>query len=471
MSNPKLSQRDKNIIVDKIKDKMVDTICSRIMDESASDSQLISGVLKKNLGDKINEILANPSNEAKISDTIFQAINSSLRHTVKGPLLLYSILNNKESFNQTKVLITKIFTNVYNNSNNKSQSEFVKNLLTKLNDPPYRVWFNQQVEQTTGGKRRKTMRSRKKKKSRTYRHRQTGGDFRGDIAKRMGLKGADAAEQARDEAKAKREANKTVGKSFGIKAALGLRSAEDEAAHNEKYEKQKAERAEEGKRQMQEGWDRMMGKKTGDDESKDDKEGTEGEGETTEENTEGETDASEENAEDGENAEEGEEGAGDEGDGDEGAGDEGAGSFSGSSGELAEELFKEYNEELLNRLIKRLDETEADMLERLLNATYQYSRDNSNVILDSIKNAIYDTAKINDILPESTNIIITQALYASSINVQRAIENTYMEFRKEEIAKGIPSAQVKFNPKIDSFINDFLQKLTISIKEEINLST
>ena len=106
MSNPKLSQRDKNIIVDKIKDKMVDTICSRIMDESASDSQLISGVLKKNLGDKINEILANPSNEAKISDTIFQAINSSLRHTVKGPLLLYSILNNKESFNQTKVLIT-----------------------------------------------------------------------------------------------------------------------------------------------------------------------------------------------------------------------------------------------------------------------------------------------------------------------------------------------------------------------------
>lgn len=461
MSNPKLSQRDKDNLTDQIKDKMVDTICSRIMDESASDSQLISGVLKKNLGDKINEILGNPSNEAKISDTIFQAINSSLRHTVKGPLLLYSILNNKESFNQTKVLITKIFTNVYNNSNNKSQSEFVKNLLTKLSDPPYRIWFNQQVEQTTGGKRRKTMRSRKKKKSRTYRHRQTGGDFRGKLARGMGFTGADAAEQARDEAKK----NKPVGKSFGIKAALGLRSAEDEAAHNEKYEKQKAERAEEGKRQMQEGLDRMMGRKTGDDESNDDKEGTEGEAEETGDGEEG---ASEENPEDGENAEEEEEGAGDE---EEGAADEGAGSFSGSTGQVAEELFKEYNEELLNRLIKRLDETEYEMLERLLNATYQYSRDNSNVILDSIKNAIYDTAKINDILPESTNILITQALYASSINVQRAIENTYMEFRKEEIEKGIPSAQVKFNPKLDSFINDFLQKLTISIKEQINLST
>ena len=69
-------------------------------------------------------------------------------------------------------------------------------------------------------------------------------------------------------------------------------------------------------------------------------------------------------------------------------------------------------------------------------------------------------AKINDILPESNNIIITQALYASSINVQRAIENTYMEFRKEEIAKGIPSAQVKFNPKMDSFINDFLPSIS-----------
>lgn len=468
MSNPKLSQRDKNNLTDQIKDKMVDTICSRIMDESASDSQLISGVLKKNLGDKINEILGNPSNEAKISDTIFQAINSSLRHTVKGPLLLYSILNNKESFNQTKVLITKIFTNVHNNSSNKKQGEFVKNLLTKLNDPPYRIWFNQQVEQTTGGKRRKTMRSRKKKRSRTYRNRQTGGDFRGTMARSMGLKGADAAEQGRDEAKAKREASKTVGKSWGVKAALGLRSKEDEAAHNEKYEKQKTEREAEGKKQMQEGWDRMMGRKTGDDESKDGKEGTEGEGETTEENTEGETGASEENAEDGENAEED---AADEGAGDEGAADEGAGSFSGSTGQVAEELFKEYNEELINRLIKRLDETEYEMLERLLNATYQYSRDNSNVILDSIKNAIYDTAKINDILPETTNIIITQALYASSINVQRAIENTYTEFRKKEIEKGIPSAQVDFNPKLDSFINDFLQKLTISIKEEINLST
>ena len=465
MSNPKLSQRDKNNLTDQIKDKMVDTICSRIMDESASDSQLISGVLKKNLGDKINEILGNPSNEAKISDTIFQAINSSLRHTVKGPLLLYSILNNKDSFNQTKVLITKIFTNVYNNSNNKSQSEFVKNLLTKLNDPPYRVWFNQQVEQTTGGKRRKTMRSRKKKKSRTYRHRQTGGGKSLGVLKAMGLRTPEA-EAAHNEKYEKEKASKTLGKSFGIKAALGLRSKEDEAAHNEKYEKQKAERAEEGKRQMQEGLDRMMGRKTGDDESKDGKEGTEREGETTEENTEGETGASEENAEDGENAEEEEEGAAEEG-----AADEGAGSFSGSTGQVAEELFKEYNEELLNRLIKRLDETEYEMLERLLNATYQYSRDNSNVILDSIKNAIYDTAKINDILPESNNIIITQALYASSINVQRAIENTYMEFRKEEIAKGIPSAQVKFNPKLDSFINDFLQKLTISIKEEINLST
>jgi hypothetical protein len=310
------------------------------------------------------------------------------------------------------------------------------------------------------------MRSRKKKKSRTYRNRQKGGDIRGNIARSMGLKGADAAEQARDEAKAKREASKTVGKSWGVKAALGLRSAEDEAAHNEKYEKQKAEREAEGKKQMQEGWDRMMGRKTGDDDEA--SKNAEGEGETTEENTEGETGASEENAEDGENAEEEEE---EEGAADEGPADEGAGSFSGSTGQVAEELFKEYNEELLNRLIKRLDETEYEMLERLLNATYQYSRDNSNVILDSIKNAIYDTAKINDILPESTNIIITQALYASSINVQRAIENTYMEFRKEEIEKGIPSAQVKFNPKLDSFINDFLQKLTISIKEEINLST
>ena len=143
MSNPKLTERDKNNLTDEIRDKMVNTLCSKIMDESASDSQLISGVLKKNLGDKINDILSNPSNEAKISETIFQAINASLRNTIKGPLLLYSILNNKESFNKTKVLITKIFTNVYNNSTNKSLKVFITNLITKLNNPPYDIWFNQ----------------------------------------------------------------------------------------------------------------------------------------------------------------------------------------------------------------------------------------------------------------------------------------------------------------------------------------
>ena len=110
------------------------------------------------------------------------------------------------------------------------------------------------------------------------------------------------------------------------------------------------------------------------------------------------------------------------------------------------------------------------MLERLLNATYQYSRDNSGVILDSINNAIYDTAKINGILPESTDIIITQALYASSLDIEKTLQQTYMEFRESEISKGIPSDQVKFVPTHNSFINDFLQKLTIKIKERVNLS-
>jgi hypothetical protein len=448
MSNPKLTERDKNNLTDEIRDKMVNTLCSKIMDESASDSQLISGVLKKNLGDKINDILSNPSNEAKISETIFQAINASLRNTIKGPLLLYSILNNKESFNKTKVLITKIFTNVYNNSTNKSLKVFITNLITKLNNPPYDIWFNQQVKQTTGGKRRKTMRSRKKKRSRTYRNRQKGGDIRGNISRSMGLTGADAAEQARAEAKSKREANKTLGKSWGIKKTLGMRSKEDEAAYNEKYEKQKTERAEEGKKQMQEGWDRMMGRETSDD---DNGEVTEGEGENAEEEEEEEEEgANEENAEE-----------------EEGAADEGAGSGSGVD---TDQLYNEYNEELINRLIKRLDETEDDMLERLLNATYQYSRDNSGVILDSINNAIYDTAKINGLLPESTDIIITQALYASSLDIKKTLQQTYTEFRESEVSKGIPSDQVKFVPTQNSFINDFLQKLTVKIKERVNLS-
>jgi hypothetical protein len=53
------------------------------------------------------------------------------------------------------------------------------------------------------------------------------------------------------------------------------------------------------------------------------------------------------------------------------------------------------------------------------------------------------------------------------MDVQKSIEQTFMELRKEEVDRGIPADQVKFIPTRDTFINTFLQNFTRRIKEII----
>tara|TARA_B100001287_G_scaffold276730_1_gene288985 strand:+ start:11434 stop:12882 length:1449 start_codon:yes stop_codon:yes gene_type:complete len=476
---PVLTERQLTNLTDEIRDKMVETLCSKVMDETAEDAQLISGILKRNLGDKINDVLGAPANEAKISDTIFQAINSALRNTVKGPLLLYSLLDNRKSFDAVKILVTKIFTNVYNNSTNKTLSVFIKNLLTKLNDPPYEIWFKQQVQQQ-GGKKRKTMRKHKsKRKIRTYKNRMIGGDIREKVMRNI------------------------VGKEKAAEAANWRQKQRDHKAEIKKAEKaEKAakvlEQKEKGRELMKEGLKNMFGRKSTDvdkapeskaPESKTSDEGDSFKGVTdsvsgllgqqpeskTEEKSEGQNETTEDNESKPENVEgaagAGEEGAAGAGEEDEsrgaGAGDNDEDTTSSVAANVAEQLFKEYNEELINRLMKRIDETEDDLIERVLNAAYKYTTDSGVDILESVNKGIYDSIRITNVLPETTNIIITQALYASSMDVQKSIEQTFMELRKEEVDRGIPADQVKFIPTRDTFINTFLQNFTRRIKEII----
>ena len=537
---PVLTERQLTNLTDEIRDKMVETLCSKVMDETAEDAQLISGILKRNLGDKINDVLGAPANEAKISDTIFQAINSALRNTVKGPLLLYSLLDNRKSFDAVKILVTKIFTNVYNNSTNKTLSVFIKNLLTKLNDPPYEIWFKQQVQQQ-GGKKRKTMRKHKsKRKIRTYKNRMIGGDIRQKlmsniVGKEKATEAANWRQKQRDHKaqikkveKAEKAAKvleqkekgrelmkqglKNIG--FGKKTTDADKEQESKATESKAPESKATEskapeskateskgptptQAPESKSSDEGDWfkgvtDSVSGLFGQQPESKGE-EKSEGQNETTEGNEskpegaegageEGVAGAGEEGAAGA--GEEGAAGAGEEGAGEEGAGEEGAegeedeagGAGAGDEDEdttssvaanVAEQLFKEYNEELINRLMKRIDETEDDLIERVLNAAYKYTTDSGVDILESVNKGIYDSIRITNVLPETTNIIITQALYASSMDVQKSIEQTFMELRKEEVDRGIPADQVKFIPTRDTFINTFLQNFTRRIKEII----
>lgn len=421
MSTPKLTERQLTNITSEIKNNLVDTLCNKIMDETAQDAGLISGIIKKTLGEKIGEVLSKPANEEKISETFSQAVNSSLRNTIKGPLLLHSLLDNRESFIAVKSLLTKIFANVYNNSSDKSIASFVSRLLKGLNNPPYNRWFKQDVTITRGGKKSKTMRKRKgKKRSKTYRN--------------------------------------IVGGRIGD-SLRGI-SAEKRGGMNEKNKKTQEDRSAAAKSDMRVGWAKMKsawsGKKPVDT--------------SVPENVSDKTNGEETNGEGKKSITEKMKsmfGYGNKDpDGDESTGD--GGTIPDNSAEL---IIKEYNEELMNRLTKRIDETQDELLERVLNAGYKYATDSGIEILNAINKANYRIIQLNNISSQSTNVIIIQALYASSKELEKSINVAFEKFIEQELAKGEVRQNIKFNPKSNVFMADVLQDLTTRVKSFIDLSS
>ena len=436
MSTPKLTERQLTNITSEIKNNLVDTLCNKIMDETAQDAGLISGIIKKTLGEKIGEVLSKPANEEKISETFSQAVNSSLRNTIKGPLLLHSLLDNRESFIAVKSLLTKIFANVYNNSSDKSIASFVSRLLKGLNNPPYNRWFKQDVTITRGGKKSKTMRKRKgKKRSKTYRN--------------------------------------IVGGRIGD-SLRGI-SAEKRGGMNEKNKKTQEDRSAAAKSDMRVGWAKMKsawsGKKPVDTsvpENVSDK--TNGE-ETNGEGKKSITEKMKSMFGYGNKDPDGDESTGDGGTGDGGTGDGGTGDGGTIPDNSAELIIKEYNEELMNRLTKRIDETQDELLERVLNAGYKYATDSGIEILNAINKANYRIIQLNNISSQSTNVIIIQALYASSKELEKSINVAFEKFIEQELAKGEVRQNIKFNPKSNVFMADVLQDLTTRVKSFIDLSS
>ena len=147
-----LSWRDKSLIREKVASKLVDQICQGLID----GRQLIPG-LRETLGNSIQMVMNEPDNKDKISTSIVESVKSSIPS--EGPLLLYGLLQNNNTYEFTKSTIGIIFTRVY--QKNDTVRLFNNRLFDQLSDPPFNTWFGQQV----GGKKtRKTRKSRKSKR-------------------------------------------------------------------------------------------------------------------------------------------------------------------------------------------------------------------------------------------------------------------------------------------------------------------
>ena len=444
-----LSWRDRSKIRSEIAEKLVDKICSGLI----NNAPLVDN-LRESLGNEMLSVLNDPANKSKISQTVLQAINTSLSLPLRGPLLLYALMDHDESYEYTKNMITFIFGQLY--EENDTLSKFSGKLVESLYDPPYDSWFKK-VNNMSGGKKRKTKRKISKKRRNKMKSRRKYSRKR----KIYGGSDHDIAGAAIDTAAAgaTTTAAALTGEVTGNGEEGGVTDAATEA---------------------------LTGAVTGnaekeddkDDEENDDEDGVDGDGEEKE----GDGDGKEEEKEDDSNTS---------------SSTSTSSASSGSSGsssavasmfsqgapkremtgseitQNANELVSKYNEALFNLISKDLETVKSQILQRMLNACYLHATNNSNVILTAITNSI------GNIVQQSMNtgvlqydypnfIILVQAMRPSNKDIVNALGDTYMNQKQKASDEG-KKDEVPFNPNDTQFIVDFMSNFKNAVSKKINL--
>jgi len=423
-----LSWRDRSKIRTAIADKIVDKICTDLI-----NNQPLSGNLRQSLGNEMLNVLTEPDNKAKISQTVLQAVNTSVGLALQGPLLLYALMDNDQSYQYTQNMITFIFGQVY--KENDTINAFSGRLVERLQDPPYQSWFKN-LNTATGGKkintsRRKSIRKKYNRKSNRKLSR-----------KRKIYGGVNAAAVSAATDLVKDAATKVD--TDEIKDLIDNNDNKEENKENETESEQQL----------------------------DDETGVEVEQKQEDESGEGEQE------EEGESEEQVEE--------------SGTASSNNSSSrsssmfnkntpremtgseidENADELVQKYNDALFKLISKDLETVKSQILQRMLNACYLHATNNSSVILTSI------TGTIGNIIQENMNnslikydyvsfIIIVQALRQSYKDIISTLTTTFLNQKQKASDEG-KKEEIKFNPNDSNFVVDFMSNFKNIVVKQIN---
>ena len=431
-----LSDRDRTKIRNEIAEKLVDKICSGLI----NNAPLVDN-LRESLGNEMLSVLNDPANKSKISQTILQAINTSLSLPLRGPLLLYALMDNDESYEYTKNMITFIFKQIH--KENDTLSSFSGRLVESLYDPPYDSWFKK-VNNMSGGKKRKTKRKISKKRRNKMKSR------RKYSRKRKIYGGSDhdiagAATDALTEA--------VTGAVTGNGEEGGVTDAATDALT-----------------------EAVTGAVTGNEEE-DDKDG-EGDGEGDDGNEEGDGEEKQDDSNTPPPTSTSSASSGSSGSSSAVASmfSQGAPKREMTGSEIsqnANELVSKYNEALFNLISKDLETVKSQILQRMLNACYLHATNNSNVILTAITNSI------GNIVQQSMNtgvlqydypnfIILVQAMRPSYKDIVNALGDTYMNQKQKASDEG-KKDKVEFNPNDTQFIVDFMSNFKNAVSKKINL--
>lgn len=161
-SLPPLTSRQLSELRDTAQKNLVNQLCDALMDSSTKGT--VKDKIKEPLATMMIDIMQNPENMVRLSDSVHHAIHKSLEKSLKGPLLLYSLMTSEDGFEEVKKHIYALFTQAYGEK--ATIRAFRGKLYTILQNPQSSVLGTQR-----GGKK-KTHRKRQKvaTKTRKLRH-------------------------------------------------------------------------------------------------------------------------------------------------------------------------------------------------------------------------------------------------------------------------------------------------------------
>ena len=427
-----ITDRDRTKIRIAIADKLVDKVCDALI-----DGKPLTGNLRETLGNTMVKVLNEPENKSKISQTIFQSVDSALKMPLRGPLLLFSLVNNEQTYNYIQNYITMIFSKVY--QENDTIKLFNKRLYDQMGDPPYNVWF---APVQKGGKKRKTMRfkkksnKRKKKKRKTKRVRKQRGGM-------PGVAGAATKIAQDNKDKLAEQASKTVEETKNEVVQQASETVENNSSPPETAEvidggKQKQSFSDKVSGEFSKGL-ADMGKEFTHLETQLGKSGINmpkmpslpsmpslGLGKKIPEMTGGQIDQN------------------------------------------ANELIQKFGSSLIENITTDIPNISPQILQRMLNASYIHSIKNGDQLVDGANSALSNTIKTTPLLMDVFPIILVQALYNSGKYVMESLAQAFQQQKKDARDKG-ENDDITFKPTSNDFIIIFMSKLKENISNRINM--
>lgn len=425
-----ITDRDRTKIRIAIADKLVDKVCDALI-----DGKPLTGNLRETLGNTMVKVLNEPENKSKISQTIFQSVDSALKMPLRGPLLLFSLVNNEQTYTYIQNYITMIFSKVY--QENDTIKLFNKRLYDQMGDPPYNVWF---APVQKGGKKRKTMRFKRKSNKRNRKKRKT----KRVRKQRGGMAGvAGAAKKFAEDNKDKltEQATEMVEQKKNEVAEQANNMTEDTSKPQEPVVdggKQKKSFSDKVSGEFSKGLE-DMGKEFTNLETQLGKSGVNmpkmpslpsmpslGLGKKIPEMTGGEIDQN------------------------------------------ANDLIQKFGSSLIENITTDIPNISPQILQRMLNASYIHSIKNGDQLVDGANSALSNTIKTTPLLMDVFPIVLVQALYNSGKYVMESLAQAFQQQKKDARDKG-ENDDLTFKPTSNDFIIIFMSKLKENISNRINM--